>query len=77
MLYVRSDILQRRWHDFENLVDCSEAGLEIIIIEIIMDSKERWMYVMGYKPPNIKASLFVDTFSLMCDIFLKMQFHVW
>ena len=60
MLYVRSDIPQRRRHDLEKLVDCSESSLEIIIIEIITDSKERWMYVMGYKPPDIKTSLFVD-----------------
>ena len=48
MLYVRSDIPQRRRHDLEKLVDCSKSGLEIIIIEIITDYKERWMYVMGY-----------------------------
>ena len=28
---------------------------------IITDSKERWMYVMDYKPPDIKTSLFVNT----------------
>ena len=56
MLYVRSDIPQRRRRDLEKLVDCSESGLEIIIIEIITDSKECWKYVMGYKPPDIKTS---------------------
>ena len=76
MLYVRSDIPQRRRHDLEKLVDCSESGLEIIIIEIITDSKERWMYVMGYKPPDIKTSLFVNTFSLMCDLILKESNNV-
>ena len=55
ILYVRSDIPQRRRHDLEKLVDCSESGLEIIIIEIITDPKQLWMYVMGYKPPDIKT----------------------
>ena len=72
MLYVRSDIPQRRRHDLEKLVDCSESGLEIIIIII----KERWVYVMGYKPPNIKTSLFVNAFSLMCDLILKESNNV-
>ena len=76
MLYVRSDIPQPRRHDLEKLVDCSESGLEIIIIKIITDSKERWMYVMGYKPPDIKTSLFVNTFSLMCDLILKESNNV-
>ena len=36
ILYVKSDIPQRRRHDLEKLVDCSESGLEIIIIETRM-----------------------------------------
>ena len=76
MLYVRSDIPQRRRHELEKLVDCSESGLEIIIFEIITDSKERWMYVTGYKPPDIKTSLFINTFSLMCDLILKESHNV-
>ena len=56
MLYVRPDIPQRRRHDLEKVVDCSKSGFETIIIEIITDSKECWMYVMGYKPPDIKTS---------------------
>ena len=46
MLYVRYDITQRSRHDIEK-TDCSASGLEIIIIEIIMDPKERWVYVMA------------------------------
>ena len=56
MLYVKSDISQRRRHDLEKLVDCSESGLDIIMIQMIMNSKERWVYMMGYKPPDIKTS---------------------
>ena len=43
---------------------------------MITDSKGRWMYVMGYKPPDIKTSLFVNTFSLMCDLILKESNYV-
>ena len=76
MWYVEYDIPQRRWHDLQKLVYCSQSGLETIIIEMIMDSKERWMYVMSYKPTNIKTSLFVNTFSLMCDLILQESNNV-
>ena len=29
------------------------TGLEIVVLEIFLNSKERWLYVLGYKPPNI------------------------
>ena len=31
----------------KKLTDCSGSVFEIIIIEIIMDSKERWVYMMA------------------------------
>ena len=70
-MYLRSDIPQRRRHDLENVIDCRESGLEIMIIETTMNTKERWIYAVGYKPPNVKSSAFIDTFSLMCDLILK------
>ena len=50
-LYVRSDIPHRRRHDLENIIDSSATGLEIIIIEATLRTKEQWIYIVGCKPP--------------------------
>ena len=71
MVYFRSDIPQRRRHDLEKVIDCRDSGLEIMMIEMTMNNKERWIYVVGYKPPNVKGPIFIDAFSLMCDLILK------
>ena len=31
------------------------SGIEIIILETVLHNKERWIYVLGYKPPNINS----------------------
>ena len=31
-------------------------GLEIVVLEIILNSKDRWLYVLGYKPPSSKVN---------------------
>ena len=41
-----------------------------------MDSKEWWMYVTVYKPLDIKTSMFVDIFSLMHDLILKIYNNI-
>ena len=56
-LYVRSDIPHRRRHDLENIIDRSATGLEIIIMEVTMRRKDRWIYVVGYKPPGMISSV--------------------
>ena len=71
MVYFRSDIPQRRRHDLEKVIDCRDSGLEIVIIETTMNNKDRLIYVVGYKPPNVQGSVFIDAFSLMCDLILK------
>ena len=76
MVYFRSDIPQRRRHDLEKVIDCRDSGLEIMIIETTMNNKERWIYVVAYKPPNVKGSVFIDAFSLMCDLILKESNNV-
>ena len=78
MMYFRSDIPQRRWHDLEKVIDCRDSGLEIMIIETTMNNKERWICVVGYKPPNVKGSVFIDAFSLslMCDLILQESNNV-
>ena len=69
-LYVQSDILHRRRHDLENIIDRSATGLEIIIMEVTMRRKDGWIYVVGYKPPGIKDLAFYDIFSTLCDLIL-------
>ena len=76
MMYFRSDIPQRRRHNLEKIIDGRESGLEILIIETTMNAKERWIYVMGYKPPNVTSSVFIDAFSLLCDLILKESNNV-
>ena len=71
MMYFRSDISQRRRYDLEKVLDCGESGLVIMIIETVMNDQERWINVMGYKPPDVRRSVFIDAFSLMCDLILK------
>ena len=43
---------------------------------MIMDSKEWWMYVTVYKPLDIKTSMFVDIFSWMHDLILKVYNNI-
>ena len=76
MMYFRSDIPQRRRYDLEKFIDSGESGLEIMIIEAVMNNKERWVYVMGYKPPDVRRSVFIDAFSLICDLILQESNNV-
>ena len=68
MFYLRSDIPQRRQVGLESNIDSRNCGIEIIILETVLHNKERWIYVLGYKPPNINDSTFLDAFCLMGDI---------
>ena len=67
-LYVRSDIPHRRRYDLKNIIDNFTSGLEIIIIEATVRTKERWIYVLEYKPPGNKDMTFYDVFSTLCDL---------
>ena len=71
MFYVRSDIPQRRRVDLESKIDSRNFGIEIIILETVLHNKERWICVLGYKPPNINDSTFLDAFCLMGDIVMN------
>ena len=66
MFYIRPDIPHRRRLDLEQMTD-NHAGLEIIILEVMLNKKERWIYVLGSKPPSIADSVFKNTFDLLCD----------
>ena len=75
MFYIRSDIPHRRRYDLEKGIDC-HIGFEVIIMEVMFTSKDRWLYVLGYKPPNVMISKFEDTFALLCDVVIKETANV-
>ena len=52
-------------------MESSATGLEIIIIKATLHVKERWIYVVGYKPPGIKDMAFCDVFSTFYDLILQ------
>ena len=33
--------------------------------------KDRWLYILSYKPPNIVVYKFESTFALLCDVVRK------
>ena len=71
IFYVRSDIPQYRMCDIENIVCSLMTGLEIVVLEIILNSKERWLYVLGYKPPSVKSNDMLNAFNILCDKLLN------
>ena len=71
IFYVQSDIPQRRRVDLKSNIDSRNSGIEIVILETVLHNKERWIYVLGYKPPNINDSTFLDAFCLMGDIVMN------
>ena len=75
MYYIRSDIPHRRRDDLEQAVD-SQLGLELIIMELMVNHKEKWLYVLGYKPPDIKKSVFENAFQLLCDVIMNESSNI-
>ena len=71
IFYVRSDIPQYRRCDIDNIADSLMAGLEFVVLEIILNSKERWLYVLGYKPPSVKSTHMLNAFNILCDELLN------
>ena len=57
IMYVKSDIPYRRRYYFENLV-CNASpnySVEMIIIEAVMNKRDKWVYVLMYKPPKVQT----------------------
>ena len=75
MIYVRSDIPHRRRYGLGRQIDC-HIGFEVVILDVTLKPNDRWLHILGYKPPNILISNFADTFSLMCDIAIKVTPNV-
>ena len=42
----------------------------------MINNKERWIYVRGYKPPDVKLTVFISAFILACDHILKRSSNV-
>ena len=37
----------------------------------MVNHKEKWFYELGYKPPDIKKSVFENAFQLLCDVIMN------
>ena len=71
IMYVKSDIPHRRRYDFDNLV-CNASpnhSVEMIIIEAVMNKRDKWVYVYMYKPPKVHTCS--QTLSMLCDVILR------
>ena len=75
MCYVRSDIPHHRKDDIEHAIE-SHMGFEIIIMEMMVNHKEKWLYALGYKPPEIKKSVFDNVFQLFCDVLMNESSNI-
>ena len=63
-MYFKSDVPPRRQYDLDKALDCGESDLAILIIETVINNKERCAYVMRYKPLDVKPFVSSDAFSL-------------
>ena len=75
MYYIRSDIPHRRRDDLEKAID-SNLEFKLIITELMVNHKEKWLYMLGYKPPDIKKSVFENAFQLLCDIIMNESSNI-
>ena len=42
----------------------------------MVNHKEKWLYVLGYKPPDIKKSVFENAFQLLCDVIMNESSNI-
>ena len=75
LYYIRSDIPHRRRDDLEHVID-SHMGFELIIMELTLNHKEKWLYALGYKPPEIKNSVFENAFQFLCDVMMNESSNI-
>ena len=75
-LWCFLDLLLNKRHDLENITGNFTPGLEIVIIEATVRTKERWIYVVGHKPPGIQDMTFCDVFSTLCDLILQESTNI-
>ena len=75
LYYIRSDIPHRRRDDLEHVID-SHMGFELIIMELTLNHKEKWLYALGYKPPEITNSVFENAFQFLCDVMMNESSNI-
>ena len=51
-------------------------GFDLMIMELTLNYKETWLYVLGYKPPEIKNSVFENAFQFLCDVILNESSNI-
>ena len=42
----------------------------------MVNHKEKWLYALGYKPPEIKKSVFDNAFQFLCDVMLNESSNI-
>ena len=75
LYYIRSDIPHRRRDDLEHVIDI-HIGFELIIMELTLNNKEKWLYELGYKPPEIKNPVFENAFEFLCDVIMNESSNI-
>ncbi len=71
LLYVRSDVPQRRRPEFEEIQDKSKTGrVELLVIEMTLNN-EKWFYCSLYKQPIVKNACMVTVLESLMERFLK------
>ena len=63
LYYIRSDYPHHRRDNLEHVIN-SHMGFELIIMELTPNHKEKWLYALGYKPPEIKKLRFRKRISI-------------
>ena len=51
-------------------------GFELIIMGLTLNHKEKWLYALGYKPPEIKNSVFQNAFQFLCDAVMNESSNI-
>ena len=45
-------------------------------IELMVNHKEKWLYGLGYKPPDIRKFVFENAFKLLCDVIMNESSNI-
>ena len=71
LIYVRSDLPQRRLQELEMDYLNDDGRLETIVIEVMLNS-EKWLLCSIYKQPKLKNTIFL---TIMNDMLMKCSHH--
>ena len=71
IIYVRSDIPQKRLNDLEVDINNENGRVETMAVEVILNS-EKWVLYSMYKQPKVKNAKFVN---IVEDVMIKCTQH--